>query len=148
MVVAPQTERAAAAFRERYEGRVDRVQAIPLLTVGVRRTRCREPWRGGLVVLQDGRVTVCCVDHDGELAVGSVHRQGLREIWNGPGLRALRRAHSTGDLPPLCARCTEYPTDAAAPRFSRREEASATPPSAPAPRAATLRPPAREEAPA
>lgn len=124
MVVAPETERAAAGFAARFAPEVDRVQAIPLLTRGARRTRCREPWRGGLVVLQDGRVTVCCVDHDGALAVGHVERDRLEDLWNGPGLQALRAAHVHGPLPALCAGCTEYPTDAAAPRFSAPEEAS------------------------
>lgn len=124
MVVSPETEAAARGFEARWQGRVDRVQAIPLLTRGTRRTRCREPWRGGLVVLQDGRVTVCCVDHDGVLAVGHVERDRLEDLWNGPALQALRARHAAGDLPPLCAGCTEYPSDAAAPRFSRPEEAS------------------------
>lgn len=118
MVVAPETEAGAAEFRRSFEGVVDRVQTIPLLTKGARRTRCREPWRGGLVVLQDGRCTVCCVDHDGVLAVGDARTNSLLEIWNGAPLRALRRAHATGALPSLCATCTEYPTDAAAPRFA------------------------------
>jgi sulfatase maturation enzyme AslB (radical SAM superfamily) len=118
MVVAPETERAAGGFPAALEGEADRVQRIPLLTQGVRRTRCREPWRGGLVVLQDGRVTVCCVDHDGELAVGDARTESLRAIWRGARMRALRSAHAGGRLPPLCAACTEYPTDAAAPRFS------------------------------
>jgi len=117
MVVAPETEAGAAAFRREFEGRVDRVQTIPLLTQGARRTRCREPWRGGLVVLSDGRCTVCCVDHDGVLAVGDARRESLASIWNGDAMRALRRAHAAGELPPICATCTEYPTDAAAPRF-------------------------------
>lgn len=120
MVVAPETERAVDAFRREFEGTVDRVQTIPLLVRGERRTRCREPWRGGLVVLQDGRTTVCCVDHDGRLAVGDATKERLEDVWNGEKLRALRRAHAKGDLPPLCAGCAEYPTDAAAPRFSPR----------------------------
>lgn len=124
MVVAPETQEAVGAFELAFRTRADRVQTIPLLTRGVRRTRCREPWRGGLVVLQDGRVTVCCVDHDGELALGHVERDRLVDLWNGPALRSLRAAHVSGDLPPLCAGCTEYPTDAAAPRFSSRKEAS------------------------
>ncbi len=132
MVVAPETESAADAFLAAFRGEAARVQAIPLLVRGPRRTRCREPWRGGLVVLQDGRVTVCCVDHDGVLAVGDARAETLREIWNGPRMRALRRAHATGDLPPLCAGCSEYPTDAAAPRFSgsvrRRTQPVAPPP--------------------
>jgi MoaA/NifB/PqqE/SkfB family radical SAM enzyme len=148
MVVSPETEAAAAGFRERFgaEAEVDRVQAIPLLTRGRRRTRCREPWRGGLVVLQDGRVTVCCVDHDGELAVGDVKRDRLQDLWNGPALQRLRRDHAAGNLPALCAGCTEYPADAAAPRFSSREEASARAPhleaepaQEPAPRRAEVR---------
>lgn len=124
MVVAPETEAAAQAFQARYAGRADRVQTIPLLTQGLRRTRCREPWRGGLVVLRDGTVTVCCVDHDGLLAIGHVARDRLVDLWNGPALEALRARHARGDLPAPCATCTEYPTDAAAPRFSRPEEAS------------------------
>ena len=129
MVVAPETEAGAAAFVAAFDGVVDRVQAIPLLTKGERRTRCREPWRGGLVVLQDGRCTVCCVDHDGTLAVGDAKTDTLEAIWNGSKMRALRRAHASGDLPSICSSCTEYPTDAAAPRFggarSRPREARA-----------------------
>ncbi len=138
MVVAPETEAAAEAFRSAWSGRVDRVQTIPLLTRGVRRTRCREPWRGGLVVLRDGRVTVCCVDADGELAVGHVERDRLQDLWNGPALRALRRAHVSGPLPALCAGCTEYPSDAAAPRFSSAAEASRQVPRPRAPAQAAL----------
>ena len=149
MVVAPETEAAADAFEAEWTGRVDRVQKIPLLTHGERRTRCREPWRGGPVVLQDGRVTVCCVDHDGELAVGDARTQDVQEIWNGRAMQALRRAHVTGDLPPLCARCTEYPTDAAAPRFSTRDEASADAPhEGLPPRPEKRRPPDATEIPA
>ena len=135
MVIAPETEQASEAFGERYRERVERIQQIPLLTRGERRTRCREPWRGGLVVLQDGRVTVCCVDHDGELAFGDVRKDRLRDLWNGPALQALRRCHVNGDLPPICATCTEYPTDAAAPRFSRRDESSKEAPHLALPRA-------------
>jgi sulfatase maturation enzyme AslB (radical SAM superfamily) len=138
MVVAPETESAAATFGDDLAGVADAVQRIPLLTEGSRRTRCREPWRGGLVVLQDGRVTACCVDHDGDLAVGDVRDATLRELFNGARMRALRRAHVTGDLPPICARCTEYPTDAAAPRFSVPAETSRRIPSTP-PRGASRR---------
>jgi len=146
MVIAPETEHAVDAFAARYKDRADRVQKIPLLTRGERRTRCREPWRGGLVVLQDGRVTVCCVDHDGELICGDVRKQSLRQIWNGPDLQRLRRQHVEGDLPPVCAGCTEYPTDAAAPRFSKRGEASRSAPHLDLPETGSDRP-ARSKAP-
>ena len=128
MVVSPETESAAEAFEATWASRVDRVQQIPLLTEGTRRTRCREPWRSGPVVLQDGRVTVCCVDHDGDLSFAHADEGPLRELWNGPAMRAFRKAHVSGDLPALCASCTEYPTDAAAPRFSSPAEASSVAP--------------------
>ncbi len=128
MVISPETQSASGAFRDAFAARVDRVQQIPLLTQGARRTRCREPWRSGPVVLQDGRVTVCCVDHDGALSFGHVRDAPLRGLWNGPAMRAFRRAHVAGQLPPICATCTEYPTDEAAPRFSSAEEASTAAP--------------------
>lgn len=132
MVVAPETETAVGAFEDRFRKLADRVQRIPVLTSGVRRTRCREPWRGGLVVLADGRVTACCVDHDGVLAVGDARRDSLRDIWNGDRMQGLRRAHAgRGELPSICRTCTEYPTDAAAPRFSSPEEASRQVPPSP-----------------
>ena len=70
---------------------------------------------------------MCCADHEGELAVGDATRESLRAIWNGERLRALRRAHARGDLPPVCAQCDEYPTDAAAPRFSPSARRAAEP---------------------
>lgn len=146
MVVAPETESASDAFRRSFEGRVDRLQQIPLLTQGQRRTRCREPWRGGLVVLQDGSVTVCCVDHDGELAIGHVDRDRPRDLWNGEAMQDLRARHACGDLPELCARCTEFPTDAAAPRFSVADEASRQAPHLDLPDAGQRARPSREEA--
>ena len=39
-------------------------------------------------------------------------------------MQTLRQQHVDGDLPDICANCTEYPTDAAAPRFSTKAEAS------------------------
>lgn len=128
MVIAPETASASEAFRERWTPEVDRIQQIPLLTQGTRRTRCREPWRSGPVVLQDGRLTVCCVDHDGALAFGDVRDGPIRDQWNGPAMRSFRRAHVQGHLPPICSSCTEYPTDQAAPRFSTPGEASPTAP--------------------
>ena len=56
MVVAPETEAGTKAFLSAFEGVADRVQTIPLLATGERRTRCREPWRGGLVVTCGGQL--------------------------------------------------------------------------------------------
>ena len=108
MVVDRATEPALAAFLAEWRGRVDRVQAIPRIVAERRTTPCRELWRGTLVVLWDGRVTGCCVDSEGLLEVGDARSDALRDVWNGPRLRALRRAHAERKFPPLCATCGEY----------------------------------------
>ena len=56
-------------------------------------------------------------------------------------MQALRRRHVDGDLPDVCASCTEYPTDAAAPRFSREEESSTCAPHLELPNAGRRRAP-------
>jgi len=42
------------------------------------------------VILWDGRVTVCCTDYEGRLAVGDIKKQTIEEIWTGPGWRHMR----------------------------------------------------------
>jgi radical SAM protein with 4Fe4S-binding SPASM domain len=117
MVVGRSTEKAAPLFRRSWQGSADRVQMIPELAEGERRTPCRELWRGALVVLWDGRVTVCCADSEGELAIGNARDASLPELWNGPGMRELRRAHVERRFPERCRRCSEYATPFVNPRF-------------------------------
>jgi MoaA/NifB/PqqE/SkfB family radical SAM enzyme len=118
MVVFEETERDLPAFRQAWEGIADRVQAIPMFVTGKRETSCREPWRGTMVVLWDGRVTVCCADYDGALVVGDAWEERLADLWNGPRMRALRAAHRRREFPEVCARCAEYASPNVSPRFS------------------------------
>jgi MoaA/NifB/PqqE/SkfB family radical SAM enzyme len=117
MVVDAATEHALPAFLSEWKGVVDRVQAIPRLVAEKRTTPCRELWRGTLVVLWDGRVTVCCVDSEGLLEVGNATETPLSEVWNGERMRKIRRAHAGGDFPPLCAMCGEYAKEGVSKRF-------------------------------
>ena len=117
MVVDATTQHALPAFKAEWTGAVDRVQAIPRLIAERRTTPCRELWRGTLVVLWDGRVTVCCVDSEGLLQVGDARTDSLSTVWNGEKMRALRRAHAERDFPSLCAMCGEYETDGVSKRF-------------------------------
>jgi Radical SAM superfamily/Iron-sulfur cluster-binding domain len=117
MVVDAATEHALPAFREAWSGVVDRVQAIPRLVAEKRTLPCRELWRGTLVVLWDGRVTVCCVDSEGLLSVGDARTTPLSEVWNGERMRDIRRAHAERRFPGLCAMCGEYETDGVSKRF-------------------------------
>ena len=108
MVVDRATEPALATFRTEWKGVADRVQAIPRMVAERRTAPCRELWRGTLVVLWDGRVTVCCVDSEGLLQVGDARQDRLADVWNGPSMRSIRERHVAGDFPPLCANCGEY----------------------------------------
>jgi MoaA/NifB/PqqE/SkfB family radical SAM enzyme len=118
MVVFRDTEPDLEAFRREWDGIADRVQAIPMFVEGKREVRCRELWRGSMVVLWDGRVTVCCADYDGDLVVGDARAERLTEIWDGPRLREIRRKHLQGAFPSICARCSEYRAPGVSSRFS------------------------------
>lgn len=116
MVVDGATERALDTYFADWKGVADRVQAIPRIVAERRTQPCRELWRGALIVLWDGRVTVCCVDSEGLLTVGDARQERLADVWNGARMRAIRERHVRGDFPPLCATCGEYEH----PRVSKR----------------------------
>ncbi len=42
------------------------------------------------VILWDGRVTVCCTDYEGTLAMGNVKEQTIEEIWTSPKWQHMR----------------------------------------------------------
>ena len=117
MVVDGTTEAALAPYYAEWRGLVDRVQAIPRMAAERRTAPCRELWRGTLVVLWDGRVTVCCVDSEGMLAVGDARKEPLRDVWNGDAMRAIRDRHLRRDFPSLCAMCGEYEHPSVSKRF-------------------------------
>ncbi|MEW6746857.1 MAG: radical SAM protein [Planctomycetota bacterium] len=108
MVLDTETRAAYAEYLEEWCNLVDRVQAIPRLDSSERHTRCRELWRGTLVVLADGRVTPCCPDFEGKLAIGSARESSPDEIFRGGAMRRLREAHVSGCFPEICRFCGEY----------------------------------------
>ncbi len=118
MVIDAETESHFDHYVEQWSGIVDRLQAIPRFEAQPRRAPCREPWRGSVVVLANGDVTVCCADYEGEAVFGNVQETPLRELWNGSVMREFRRRHVAGDFPELCQNCGEYQTELVSPRFS------------------------------
>ena len=118
MVIFDQSEGDAERYKEEWGKLVDRVQLIPRLTSGEHRRKCRELWRGTLIVLSDGRVTVCCADYDGKLIVGDTRKESLRDIYNGAKMRALRKSHASGKFPGICKTCDEYKSEKVSKRFS------------------------------
>lgn len=60
-----------------------------------------------LTVLWDGRVSMCCVDFDGQYVLGNVRQHRLQEIWNNEAYRTLRQEHLLRlEDNPLCSHCT------------------------------------------
>lgn len=55
---------------------------------------CTFPWYA-MVICSDGTVTPCPQDFFARMVMGNVTKQSLREIWNGPAYRELRRKFKT-----------------------------------------------------
>ncbi len=73
------------------------------------RTPCRMLWKN-LSVYYDGRVSPCCYDAEGELIVGNVLEQNLKEIWHGSSLKKVREIHLRHQFQktPICSRCNSW----------------------------------------
>jgi len=57
-------------------------------------------------ILSDGTVVPCCLDHNGELALGNVFSAPLADILASPRARAIYEGFSAGmAAEPLCRRC-------------------------------------------
>jgi len=57
-----------------------------------------------LTILWDGRVALCCMDHDGRVILGDANKQHLKDIWS--SMQVLRDRHKNLDFNmPLCRDC-------------------------------------------
>lgn len=62
--------------------------------------------RDQLGILCDGTVVPCCLDHEGDLALGNIHTQELETILHSPRAQAIYRGFTDGQaVEPLCRRC-------------------------------------------
>lgn len=61
-----------------------------------------------IMVLWDGRVSLCCFDAEGEVVLGDLNHQTLREVFEGPKAYGIREAHVNGRRSELelCRTCT------------------------------------------
>lgn len=59
------------------------------------------------VIFWDGTVTVCCLDTNGELAIGRINGQSLKQIWNGEKLKKMREGilSKNHDMVEFCRYC-------------------------------------------
>jgi MoaA/NifB/PqqE/SkfB family radical SAM enzyme len=80
-----------------------------MMPTGSRRLfRCTMPWLQ-MFVCWDGDVDVCAGVFDKKDAVGNVFEQSVRQVWNGPRYRAVRRCivgrSRPGDRAVVCGHC-------------------------------------------
>lgn len=62
--------------------------------------------RDQLGVLWDGTVVPCCLDHEGDLALGNLFTQDMGEILQSPRAKAIYEGFSRKEaVEPLCRRC-------------------------------------------
>ena len=62
--------------------------------------------RDQIGVLCDGTVVPCCLDHEGDIALGNLLRQSMEEILSSPRALALYDGFSRREaVEPLCRRC-------------------------------------------
>lgn len=62
--------------------------------------------RDHIGVLCDGTVVPCCLDHNGDIALGNLFSSDLSEILNSPRAKAIFDGFHTGNAPEeLCRRC-------------------------------------------
>lgn len=61
-----------------------------------------------LYILQNGDVSPCCRDYNGDIIVGNIYENNLDEIWDNDKMNAMRETHLSGDitaLPKQCQHC-------------------------------------------
>jgi len=68
-------------------------------------TDCFDPWEK-IMIDEDGYIIPCCrFKALPETSLGNIHKQVLKDIWNGDAYRYLRRTINTDNPPPECAAC-------------------------------------------
>ena len=57
-------------------------------------------------VLADGTVVPCCLDHDGDIALGTLFSESMEDILQSPRAKAIYEGFLNGKATePLCRRC-------------------------------------------
>lgn len=107
-------------FKKYWRPRVDRVLDVKYNTwIGSVRERievgrgfncpCKMLW-DQMVILQDGKVALCCLDYDGRVIIGNMQNESILDVWNGKPHNALRQKqieHRFDEIP-TCRACNQY----------------------------------------
>lgn len=75
---------------------------------------CGRPFEGPLQVQVDGTVNMCCFDYDGQLTLGDLKTQSLKEIFSSPLYKKIVECHTTGEFEGshlICENCDQRNID-------------------------------------
>lgn len=74
----------------------------------IARKPCRRLW-SSFNILWDGRVNLCDMDCEGEVILGDMNTQSIKEIWSGPVYKKCRESHLRRNYNAirLCQECVE-----------------------------------------
>lgn len=75
-------------------------------------TPCIQPWQR-MNIFYNGDVNICCGDVEGELIVGNIKEQSIREIWHSERVQEIRKKHMALDFDDLhvCLACSGINAD-------------------------------------
>jgi radical SAM protein with 4Fe4S-binding SPASM domain len=67
---------------------------------------CSIPWTT-LTIMSNGKVCLCCRDHEGEVILGDLNKQSIEEVLNSKEMHEIRDLHlkGDGDKIDLCKNC-------------------------------------------
>lgn len=72
---------------------------------------CRLLCSGGIVIMSNGKVPLCCKDYDGSVILGDLNTQTIEDIWNSK-FKSIKNAHilGRGDIIDICKNCDDLYT--------------------------------------
>lgn len=80
-----------------------------------RRSPCPRLWHN-FTILNTGDVVICCLDYNGEIVIGDIKKQSIKEIWTDKKITELRNFNLEGEYSKiyLCKDCSygKYQRDA------------------------------------
>jgi radical SAM protein with 4Fe4S-binding SPASM domain len=69
---------------------------------------CRLLCSGGIVIMSNGKVPLCCKDYDGSISLGDLNTQTLEDIWNSK-FKTYKTLHldGKGNMINICKNCDD-----------------------------------------
>ncbi len=119
----PETDKELDGIIERWKNKVDAVAISNTVDYAGKvkhgtymkwktekeRPPCPDLWTG-MTFLWNGDVTTCCVDFEGELVIGNIKEQSLKDIFLGEKMNELRKSHLKKEFHkiPVCDKCNNF----------------------------------------